>query len=149
MARPGPPLESLLVQIKVTITNHDFGPDYKLHWPKLHGSAPSEYKLLKIFSPIFEQLALALKKQSCPKIFTVLNILFTFRIFNSLRLPLAEFPWNFSLYWIYFLPFKTFEQLCLPWKIEIPSSLYWIHFLHSGVLSNLRLPWKTELSWNI
>jgi len=89
MARPGPPLESLLVQIKVTITNHDFGPDYKLHKPKLHGSAPSEYKLLKIFSPftIFEKLALALKKQSCPKIFTVLNILFTFRIFNSLRLP--------------------------------------------------------------
>jgi len=56
---------------------------------KLHGSAPSEYKLSKIFSPftIFEQVALALKKQSCPKMFTVLNLLFTFRNFNSLNLP--------------------------------------------------------------
>jgi len=31
VAHPGPPLESPLVEIKVTITNHDFGPDYKLH----------------------------------------------------------------------------------------------------------------------
>ena len=31
MDRPAPPLESPLVQIKVTTTNHDFGPDYKLH----------------------------------------------------------------------------------------------------------------------
>jgi len=31
MAHPGPHLESPLVQIKVTITNHDFGTDYKLH----------------------------------------------------------------------------------------------------------------------
>ena len=56
MAHPGPPLESPIVQVKVTMTNHDFGTDYKLHYPKLHGSAPSEYKLLKIFSPftIFE-----------------------------------------------------------------------------------------------
>jgi len=28
---PSPPLESPLVQIKVTITNHDFSTDYKLH----------------------------------------------------------------------------------------------------------------------
>jgi len=55
-----------------------------------------------------------------------------------------HFPAKFSLYWIYFLPFKIFEQLCaypekqsLPWKF----SLYSIHFLHSGFLSNLRLPW--------
>jgi len=31
MAHPIPPLESPLVQIKVTITNHGFGTDYKLH----------------------------------------------------------------------------------------------------------------------
>ena len=55
-----------------------------------------------------------------------------------------SFPSNFSLYWIYLLPFKIFEQLCaypekqsLPWKV----SLYSIFFLHFGVLSNLRLPW--------
>jgi len=47
------------------------------------------------------------------------------------------------LYWIYFLPFKIFEQLCaypekqsLPWKF----SLYSIYFLHLGFFSNLRLP---------
>jgi len=34
-----------LVQIKVTITNHDVGPDYTRHQPKLHGSLPSEYTL--------------------------------------------------------------------------------------------------------
>ena len=27
------------------VTNHDSGPDYKLHQPKLHGSPPSKYTL--------------------------------------------------------------------------------------------------------
>jgi len=55
-----------------------------------------------------------------------------------------SFSAKFSLYSIYFLPFKIFEQLCaypekqsLPWNF----SLYSIYFLHSGFLSNLRLPW--------
>ena len=52
-----------LVQIKFIITIHDFGPDYTLHYPKLHGSPPSESPFT-----IFEQLALALEKQSCPEI---------------------------------------------------------------------------------
>jgi len=64
---------------------------------------------------------------------------------SNLRLPSKiEFPSNFSLYWIYFLPLKIFEQLCaypekqsLPWNF----SLYSIYFLHLGFLSNLRLPW--------
>jgi len=62
-----------------------------------------------------------------------------------------SFPSKFSLYWIYFLPFKIFEQLCaypenqsLPWNF----SLYSIYFLHSGILRNLRLPWKTESALN-
>ena len=114
------------------------------------------YTVSKIFSPftIFEQLALALKKQS--------------------------FPWNFSLYWIHFLPFRIFEQLCacpekqsspeifhcieyafsiqdfwatcmrLPWKTEgALNSQHWLYiFYHSGLLSNLRFPWKTEFPWN-
>jgi len=47
--------------------------------------------------------------------FTILNILFTFRIFEQLALALkTELPWNFSLYWNI--------------------------FYHSGFLSNLRLP---------
>jgi len=57
------------------------------------------YIVLKIFSQftIFEQLALALKKNRVAlKIFTVVNILFTFRIFNNLRLPWQQsFPENF------------------------------------------------------
>jgi len=62
-----------------------------------------------------------------------------------------SFPSKVWLYWIYFLPFKIFEQLCaycdnqsLPWNF----SLYSIYFLHSGFLSNLRLPWKTESPLN-
>jgi len=87
-------------------------------------------------------------------------------------------PWNFPLYWTYFLPFRIFEKLALatntefalkiftvlnillhsgflsnlplPWKTKCAlNSLYWIYiFHHSGFLSDLRLPWKTELPWN-
>jgi len=66
----------------------------------------------------FEQLALALKKNRVAlKIFTVVNILFTFRIFNSFRLLCKQiFPWKFSLYWIYFLLFRIFEQRRFLWK---------------------------------
>ena len=72
-----------LVLINVTVTNHDFGPDYKLHYPKLHGSPPSGH-LVKVFSQFttFEQLALALKNKVALKISTVLNIRFTFRSFD-------------------------------------------------------------------
>jgi len=43
--------DQALVQIKVIITSHDFGPDYTLYKPKLHESAPSEYTLYwKIFN---------------------------------------------------------------------------------------------------
>ena len=55
----------------------------------------------------------------------------------------TEFSLKLSLYWIYFLPFKIFEQLCsypekqsLPWNF----SLYSIYFSHLGLLSNLLLP---------
>jgi len=224
-----------LVQIKVTITNHDFGPDYKLHLSKLHRSPPSGYTLYwKIFhcSRFLSNLRLPWKTEFALKFFTVLNILFTFRIFEQLALALKNsVSWNFSLYWIYFLSFRIFEQLALaiknrvcpeifhcieyaftfrifeqlslalknivctgfftvlkyflscrileqlvlalknrvcpeifhcieytfyiqdfwatcacPEKQSVPwnFSLYWIYFLHSGFLSNLRLPWKTE-----
>ena len=81
-------------------------------------------------------------------------------------------PWNLSLYWIYFLPFRIFEQLCAwpeifccikytfyiqdfwrtctcPEKQCAQNSLYWIYiFCYSGFLSNLHLPWKSEMPWN-
>jgi len=83
-------------------------------------------------------------------------------------------PWNFSLYWIYFLHSGFLSNLFLPWKTECALksftvlnmlftfrifeqlalalknsvtwnfSLYWNISYHSGFLSNLRLPWKTE-----
>ena len=89
---------------------------------------------------------------ACPENFHCIEYAFTLRIFNNLRLPWKQsFPWNFSLYWIYLLPFRIFEQLALALKNRVAQkfSLYWIYFLHSGVLSNLRMPWKTEGALNI
>jgi len=101
------------------------------------------YAVLNIFSPftIFEQLALALK------FFTILNVLFVFRIFNNLRLPWKQsLLWNISLYWNLFVikdfwAASTCPEKQSPWNFL----LYWISFLHSGVLSNLRLPEKLAL----
>ena len=61
-----------LVQTKVTITNYDFGPDYKLH------GSPSEYTLYW-------------------KIFTVHDF-----GANCAFPEKTELLWKFSLYWIYF-----------------------------------------------
>jgi len=47
-----------------------------------------EFTVLNIYFSsfrIFEQLALALKNRVALKFFTVLNVLFTFRIFNNFR----------------------------------------------------------------
>jgi len=60
-----------------------------------------------------------------------LNILFTIRIFNNLRLPWKQsFPWNFSLYLIYFLHSEFLSNSRLTWKAELPwkLSLYWVYF---------------------
>ena len=126
------------------------------------------------------QTTLAQIARIAPKwIYTVLKTLSSFTIFeqHALALKKQSFPWKFSLYWIYFLPFRIFEQLCacpenqscpgifhcieytfyfqefwatcmrLPWEIEgALNSQYWLYiFDHSGFLSNLRLPCKTEL----
>jgi len=77
------------------------------------------------------------------KIFTVVNILFIFRIYINLRLPWKQrFPRNFSLYWIYFLHSGVLSNLRLPWKTEfVLNSQYWIYiFYYSGFLSNLCCP---------
>ena len=59
----------------------------------------------------FEQLALDLKNRVALKIFTALNILFTFRMFEQ------ELPGIFHLIEI-FLSFKNFKQLALALKTE-------------------------------
>jgi len=87
------------------------------------------------------------------KIFTVLNILFTFRMFNNLRLPWKQsFLWNFSLYLIYFLPFRIFEQLCAcPEKQSCPGIFQCIEYtfyIQEFWATCMRLPWKTEGALN-
>jgi len=64
------------------------------------------------------------EQQSCPGIFTELNM--------------------------YFLSFRIFEQLALAQKSRgCPKfTVLNMYFLFSGVLSKLRLPWKTEMPWN-
>jgi len=91
-------------------------------------------------------LRLPWKNRVAQKFFTVLNILFTFRIFNNLRLPWKQnLPWTFSLYWIYFLLIRSLSNFALALKNKVAlNSLYWIYFLHSGFLSNLCFPWKTD-----
>ena len=79
---------------------------------------------MKIFSPftIFEQLALALKKQLPWKLSLILNVVLVFRIFNNLRLPWKQsLPWNFSLYWNIFCHSGFFEQLALALKNSRPE----------------------------
>jgi len=82
------------------------------------------------------------------KFFTVLNILFTFRIFEQLALALKHRV-VLKIFTVlkYFLLFRNFEQLALVLKTELPwnFSLYWNIFYHSGIFSNLRLPWKHRL----
>ena len=115
------------------VTNHDFGPDYKTTLAQIARIAPSEYTLYwKSFhrSRFLSNLRLPWKNRTALKFFTVLNILFTFRIFNNLRLPWKQsFPWNFSLYWIYFLSFRIFEQLCVyPEKQSCPGIFHCIEY---------------------
>jgi len=138
------------------------GPDHSHHnqsrrWSRLHTALAQItqialkwiYTAFKIFySSRF--LRLPSKNRIALKIFTVLNILFTFRIFNNLRLPWKQsFPWNFSLYWniIYHSGFLSNVALALKKDLPWNFSLYWIYFLHSHFLSILRLPWKAVLPW--
>ena len=92
-----------------------------------------------------EQHALTLKNRVALKFFTVLNITFTFRSFEQLALALKKqsCPENFrcihsGVLSSLRLPWKT--------ELLRNFSLYWIHFLHTGILRNLRLPWETEFA---
>jgi len=66
------------------------------------------------------------------KFFTVLNILFTFKIFDQLAIALKNRV----------CPEIFHEQLAIALKTELPwnFSMYSNIFYHSGFLSNLRLP---------
>jgi len=71
-----------LVQIKVTITDDDFGPDYKLHQPKFTDRPQVNIHCIQTFLPFafFEQRALALKTVS-PENFHCIEIYFIIQDF--------------------------------------------------------------------
>ena len=101
---------------------------------------------------IFEQLALALKNRVCPEFFHCMEHTFHIQNFEQVALALKNrVALELSLYWICIFYHSGFlSNLRLPWKTELPwnFSLYWIYFLHSGVLSYLRLLWKAEGALN-
>ena len=83
----------------------------------------------------------------------VLNILFTFRIFEQLVLAQKKrvCPEIFHCEYIFFI-IQNFWATCAgPEKQSLPYnfSLYWNIFYHSEFLSNLRLPWKTAFALKI
>ena len=90
----------------------------------------------------FEELALALKIKFVMKIFTVFNILFTFRMFEQLLLALKnKVCLEFTVLNMYFLSFIVLNNLRLPRKF----SLHWNIFYLSG-FEELALVLKTEFS---
>jgi len=78
------------------------------------------YNVLKIFSPftIFKQLALSLKKQSCPENFNCIEYTFYIQDFYQLVLALeTEFPLKFfTVSNIFFTIHDFWATLCLAWK---------------------------------
>jgi len=90
------------------VTNHDFGPDYKLHQPKLHGSPSSEYTLYWTFfnrSRFLSNLRLPWKTE-LPGIFHCIEYTFYIQEFwaTCMRLPWkTELPWIHSTDYIFFI----------------------------------------------
>ena len=61
-----------------------------------------------------------------------------------------QLPWKFSLYWIYFLPFRIFEQLALALKKRVAiNSPYWIYFLPFRIFEQLALAVKNRVCLEI
>ena len=74
---------------------------------------------------------------------------------SNLRLPWkTEFFLKFSLYWVYFLPFKIFEQLCaynetqsLPWNFTVFNILFTFRIFEQLALALNLLYWIYFLQW--
>jgi len=114
------------VQIKFIITIHDFGPDYTLHKPKLHGSPQVNIHCIEIFfhrSQFLSNLRLPWKTRVVFKIFTVL---------------------------IYFLHWGFWTTCACPENRVSPAIFPCIEYIfyHSGFLNNLHSSWKTDLPRN-
>jgi len=75
---------------------------------------------------IFEQLALAMKKECVLKIFTALNILFTFRIFEQLTLPQkTECDLKILTVLNIAFTFRIFEQLALALENRVSPEIFY------------------------
>ena len=61
-------------------------------------------------------------------------------------------PWNFLLYWIYFLSFRIFEQLALVLKNRVcpeifPCRTYWVYFYIHDIWATCACPEKQSVPW--
>jgi len=96
-------------------------------------------------------LRLPWKTECALKILTVLNILFTFRIFQQLVLALKKqsVPWISIEYTVFII--QNFEQLALVLENRVcPDNFPFIEifFIFQDFFINVRLPWKTECALN-
>ena len=141
---------------------YGLGPDQSHYnqsrlWSRLHNTLTqitrispkwlyTEYTALKLFSPDVWATC-ACPSEFAQKFFTVLNILFTFRIFEQLALK-NSVPRIHCIE--YFLSFRVFEKLALALKNRVALKILTLLkcFHHSGFLSNLRLPWKHSFPGN-
>ena len=119
------------------------------------------YTVLKSFFTVHDFWATCAcpeKNRVALKIFTVVDILFIFRIFNNLRLPWKQsFSWNFSLYWIYFYYSGFLSNCPRPEKQSCPEIFHCIEYTFCiqeswatcAFPEKQRVPWNFWLYWNI
>ena len=77
---------------------------------------------------------------------------YTFYIQNfwaTCAYPEKQLPWNFSLYWIYFLHSGFLRNLCLPWKTEGAQEFFTVlnmYFLSFRIFEQLALALKNRVA---
>ena len=100
------------------------------------------------------QTTLAQIARIAPKwIYIVLKLFSPFTIFKELELSLkkTELPWNFSLYWIYFLHSGFLTTCACPEKQGSPGIFHYIEYtfyIQEFWATCMCLPWKTEGALN-
>ena len=107
------------------------------------------YTVLKIFSSFttFEQLALTLKKQSCPEIFHCIEYTFYIKDFEQLALALKNrVSLKYSTVWNIFLHSKFWASCACPEKQSGPGifTVLNMYFLSLRILEQLALALKSR-----
>jgi len=108
----------------------------------------SQYRIYFCHSGFLSTFALALKNRVALKIFTVLNILLTFRIFEQLALALKNRVWlEITVLKYIFSSFRILEQHALALKNKVcPEFTALKYFLSFRIFEQLALDLKTEFS---